>query len=629
MSIIGIDLGTTNSLGCVYEQGEVKLIPNSEGSFFTPSAVTMLDDGSVLVGAKAKERKITHPDRTALSFKKLMGTKQKIKLGKKEFLPEELSALVIRSIVDDAERFLGEKVTEAVISVPAYFHDKQRAATKRAGALAGVKVERILNEPSAAALSAFKDNGEDKHFLVFDFGGGTLDVSLVNCIDKIVEISAVAGNNHLGGDDFDELIAREFLKENGLEEKDLTKEEYATLVKKACKCKEDLSGDLLDTKESMIQIVISGQVYSSVYTNKRLIKESKPIINEIRKVIQRVLKDGKAHPGQIKDIIMVGGSSKMPIIQSYLRHIFHTQPTIRTDCDEAIALGLGTFCGIREKDRDMEGYMLTDVCPFSLGTSVLNKNDSNKNYMSMIIPRNSILPCSKEEIYTNSSDYQTKVHFTILQGEEMYAKDNTLLGSIDVKITPKPKNMEQIIARYTYDINGILIVDIKVPSTGKNYQKVLSESLSEGELKSRMEKLNKMRTDPKDLPENMELIEKLEQIHAEVSPEQKQAVIDMIDIFGKALSSGSPVGITRARRMIEKNLPKLDSWDPLAEFDLVLGMDEETWDDPWAEDEWDLTDDWSMTGDTADDTSGEKEDDKPFSLEDLFRFKKKEKKYLS
>lgn len=210
----------------------------------------------------------------------------------------------------------------------------------------------------------------------------------------------------------------------------------------------------------MIRIVISGQVYSSVYTNKRLIKESKPIINEIRKVIQRVLKDGKAYPGQIKDIIMVGGSSKMP-----------------------------------------------------------------------------------------SSDYQTRVHFTILQGEEMYAKDNTMLGSIDVKITPKPKNMEHIIARYTYDINGILIVDIKVPSTGKNYQKILSESLSEGELKSRMEKLNKMRTDPKDLPENMELIERLEQIHAEVSLEQKQAVIDMIDIFGKALSSGSPVGIVRARRM--------------------------------------------------------------------------------
>ena len=188
MSIIGIDLGTTNSLGCVYVDGQVKLIPNREGSFLTPSAVSVLEDGSVLVGAKAKDRMITHPGETAVSFKRKMGTDIKIQLGSKSFLPEELSAFVIQSIVEDAERFLGEKITEAVISVPAYFHDKQRAATKRAGALAGLKVERILNEPSAAALSSYFNDEEEKHFLVFDFGGGTLDVSLVDCVDRIVEM---------------------------------------------------------------------------------------------------------------------------------------------------------------------------------------------------------------------------------------------------------------------------------------------------------------------------------------------------------------------------------------------------------------------------------------------------------
>jgi len=625
MSIIGIDLGTTNSLGCVYHEGKVKLIPNSEGSYLTPSAVTVLEDGSVLVGAKAKERRITHPKETALSFKKLMGSTEKIHLGKKSFLPEELSAFIIRSIVEDAQKFLGEEITEAVISVPAYFHDKQRAATKRAGALAGIKVERILNEPSAAALSSYVNDNTEKHFLIFDFGGGTLDVSLVDCVDKIVEITAVAGNNHLGGDNFDELMAREFLREHSLNREALTDQEYATLVKKAQKCKEELSNELFEAVEARIQIVIRDQVYESVYTQKRLIKESKSIINEIRRVIQRVLKDGNVHPSRIGEIVMVGGSSKMPIIQSYMRHLFHKQPAIRTDCDEAIALGLGAFCGIKEKNPDMNGYYLTDVCPFSLGTDVLNNNDAKKNYMSTIIPRNSVLPCSKMHVFCNASDYQKKINFSILQGEEMYAKDNILLGSLDVEITPKPRNMEKIMARFTYDINGILIVDITVPSTGEKYTKVLSENLTDGEMKARMEELNRMRVDPLELPEYTELIEKLEQLHAEVSPQQKDVVITMIDRLTEALASGSPVRIAREKRIIEENLPKLDGWDPLAEFDLFLTSEEEDWDDPWAEEDWE--DSWAE--EEKQQEEDEKENEGGSLLEQLFRFKDKDKNYPS
>lgn len=620
MSILGIDLGTTNSLACVYDQGEVKLIPNSEGSFLTPSAVSMLDDGSILVGAKAKERNITHPEHTALSFKKLMGSGETVKLGKKKFTPEELSAFVIRSLVEDAERFLGEKITEAVISVPAYFHDKQRAATKRAGALAGVTVERILNEPSAAALSSYENDGEEKHFLVFDFGGGTLDVSLVDCVDKIVEIVAVAGNNHLGGDDFDELIARNFMEENGLKDKDLTAQEYATLLKKACKCKEALSAELFEPVEAKIQIVIGDQVFESVYTQERLIQESKPIITRIRKVIQRALKDGNVHPGQIGEVIMVGGSSKMPIIQSYIRHLFRKQPTIRTDCDEAIALGLGKFCGIKENDEGLEGYMLTDVCPFSLGTSVRNEEDREKEFMSTIIPRNSILPCSSEQVYTNCYNLQDRVLFEIRQGEEVYAKDNILLGTIDVPITPKEKNREKIYARYTYDINGILIIDVRVPSTGKTYSRVLSENLSDAELAKRMKELEQMRVNPADLPENQELLEKLGQIHAEVSPIQKQFVIAMIETFGEALHSGSPVKILRARKMIEENLPKLEDWDPLAEFNLDLTPVDD-WEDPWADEA-----DWE---EPEQDQEEENEKKANVGFGFFFPFRKKEKEYRS
>ena len=241
MAVIGIDLGTTNSLGCVYRNGKAELIPNAYGSYLTPSVVSMTEDGKLIVGQPAKDRLITHPERTVSSFKKDMGTGRSWKPGEKSFLPEELSSLVIRSIVEDAQNYLGEEIEEAVISVPAYFHDEQRVAVKRAGALAGIHVERIVNEPSAAALASYFTANEEQNMLVFDFGGGTLDVSLVDCFDTMVEIVSVAGNNRLGGDDFDRLIAEHFLREHGVARQQLRAQEYAVLLKQAERCKKLLS----------------------------------------------------------------------------------------------------------------------------------------------------------------------------------------------------------------------------------------------------------------------------------------------------------------------------------------------------------------------------------------------------
>ena len=289
MAVIGIDLGTTNSLGCVYRNGKAELIPNAYGSYLTPSVVSMTEDGKLIVGQPAKDRLITHPERTVSSFKKDMGTGRSWKPGEKSFLPEELSSLVIRSIVEDAQNYLGEEIEEAVISVPAYFHDEQRVAVKRAGALAGIHVERIVNEPSAAALASYFTANEEQNMLVFDFGGGTLDVSLVDCFDTMVEIVSVAGNNRLGGDDFDRLIAEHFLREHGVARQQLRAQEYAVLLKQAERCKKLLS----EQEEVVMHAMVGDQVYESTYTMDRLFEESKALLKEIRQVIGRALKDGK------------------------------------------------------------------------------------------------------------------------------------------------------------------------------------------------------------------------------------------------------------------------------------------------------------------------------------------------
>ena len=371
MAVIGIDLGTTNSLGCVYRNGKTELIPNAYGSYLTPSVVSMTEDGKLIVGQPAKDRLITHPERTVSSFKKDMGTGRSWKPGEKSFLPEELSSLVIRSIVEDAQNYLGEEIEEAVISVPAYFHDEQRVAVKRAGALAGIHVERIVNEPSAAALASYFTANEEQNMLVFDFGGGTLDVSLVDCFDTMVEIVSVAGNNRLGGDDFDRLIAEHFLREHGVARQQLRAQEYAVLLKQAERCKKLLS----EQDEVVMHATVGDQLYESTYTMDRLFEQSKALLKEIRQVIGRALKDGKMTIHDVDLVVMAGGSSKMPLIQKYIRHLFHKAPMVQGNCDELIALGLGLVCGVKERKEEIKDYILTDICPFSLGVATINEAD--------------------------------------------------------------------------------------------------------------------------------------------------------------------------------------------------------------------------------------------------------------
>ena len=597
MTVIGIDLGTTNSLGCVYRNGKAELIPNAYGSYLTPSVVSMTEDGKLIVGQPAKDRLITHPERTVSSFKKDMGTGRSWKPGEKSFLPEELSSLVIRSIVEDAQNYLGEEIEEAVISVPAYFHDEQRVAVKRAGALAGIHVERIVNEPSAAALASYFTANEEQNMLVFDFGGGTLDVSLVDCFDTMVEIVSVAGNNRLGGDDFDRLIAEHFLREHGVARQQLRAQEYAVLLKQAERCKKLLS----EQDEVVMHATVGDQLYESTYTMDRMFEESKALLKEIRQVIGRALKDGKMTIHDVDLVVMAGGSSKMPLIQKYIRHLFHKAPMVQGNCDELIALGLGLVCGVKERKEEIKDYILTDICPFSLGVATINEADPDRAYMANIINRNTVLPCSRVRRFYTASDQQDYVVVEIHQGENTYAQDNLLLGKIEISVPPKPKGKEAVDVRFTYDINGILVVDTRVVSTGVVKTHIISQKIPEAELEERVRELEKLKVHPRDLSENQQMMERLEALYQEVYPEQKEQVQQMIRTFEEFLDGQNPRQIQGYRRYLEKAVSVLEYYDPFEEEFDASESDWDLWDEEEAQDpdneETDEEEYWKKEGD--------------------------------
>lgn len=580
MAIIGIDLGTTNSLGAVYRENRVELIPNRFGSFLTPSVVSLMEDGTIVTGEIAKERLITHPESTVASFKKEMGMDTKISLGKREFLPEELSSFVIRSILEDAEKYLGEPVEEAVISVPAYFHDKQRVATKRAGALAGIKVQRIINEPSAAALASYFDTEEEQLFLVFDFGGGTLDVSIIECFDTMVEILSVSGDNHLGGDDFHQIMLESFLKEHGIYRENLTSTEEAVVLKQAELCKRALT----EQETATMAAVIKGKTYQSIYDNQRLMEESESVLMRIKKVLTHALRDGNFNVHDINKVVMVGGSSKMPLIQSYIQHLFKKAPVVTMNCDEIVARGVGLVCGVKERNEYIKDYVLTDICPFTLGTSICNHADPDQPYMSPIVERNSTLPCSKVKRFWTSYDFQTELEIDILQGEKTYAKDNLLLGKVDIRVPKKRKGEESVDIRFTYDINGILIVDITVVSSGQKITKVISETMDEEDMRRKIEELAKLKIHPKDMSENRYVMEKLQALYEEAPLSVREQIQSFIRYFDFLLTQQNMRQIRKYRQYLEHVIDQLENYDPFGDL-FTMDEYEEDEEEDWLNEE--------------------------------------------
>ena len=557
MAIIGIDLGTTNSLAVCYRDGKAEIIKNSFGDIYTPSVVSIDDNDEVLVGKIAAERLISHPDVTAAEFKRVMGMRKNIRLGKREFSPEELSSLVIRKVKDDAEKFLGEEVTEAVISVPAYFDDNCRSATKLAAQLSGLKVERLVNEPSAAALAYQEQhNFEDGTFMIIDFGGGTLDVSIVDSFDSVMEILAVAGNNHLGGKDFNEAIADYFCAVNEISRSGLSADENAIVYRLAEECKFALTSQ----PAAMMIANIGDNQYSMTIDNNKLIEISANIFEKMASPIRKALRDSRCTIEEIDDIILVGGSCKMPTVQAFIEKITGKKPCTDINPDTAIALGAGIFAGIKDRNDKLKDIILTDICPFSLGTSILDRR-SGEHIMSFIIERNSPLPTSREEIYCAVADGQTAANFNFYQGESRIPAKNLNLGQLGITFPPAKRDEAICRTRMTYDINGILVVDITVIADDKHYSKVIlskNNSMSKADIEMCVKRMEKLKISPADKDENKLLIARAERIYEEALSEERELIGSCLSSFISALKSQNNKSIRTEYEQLSKLLDSLD-----------------------------------------------------------------------
>lgn len=460
MTTIGIDLGTTNSLAVAFRDGKPCLIPNEFGEFLTPSIVH-LSENTLTVGKIAKERLVTDPKNTVQLFKRQMGSDHTFSLGTKKYSASDLSAFVVKQLIADAERFLGEKVDEAVISVPAYFNEHQRYATKAIGDLLGIKVERLINEPSAAAI-ACHDFSSYKTFIVFDFGGGTLDVSVVDCFENVISICSIAGDNFLGGSDFDKALANHFCLTHNLIFDHLSHQAQASLLLSAERCKLQLQ-----TKdEAQMSLLVSKEILGLKINKATFEQLMLPILEKVKKIIGRAVAESGFTAQDFSALILVGGSSLMPLVQNFLTKTLAIPIKHLPGRDELVALGLGTYIGIKNRDETVKNLIVTDVCPFSLGILTYDE-DTQRDYFSKLIEKNTVLPTSASSYFHTIRLGQKKIDVLIYQGESLSPSANLFLGKIEVSIPVNHKKHEAIKVTFSYDINSLLYVEILVVSTGQ------------------------------------------------------------------------------------------------------------------------------------------------------------------
>jgi molecular chaperone HscC len=563
--IIGIDLGTTNSAVGVWRDGRAELIPNSLGALLTPSAVSIDDSGGVLVGLAARERQVTHPHLTATAFKRYMGAKRVTALGKQKFLPEELSALVLRSLKADAEKFLGEPVTDAIITVPAYFNDKQRQATRRAGQLAGLNVERLLNEPTAAALAyGIHRQGLETRFLVFDLGGGTFDVSVLELFEGVIEVRASTGDNQLGGEDFNDVLVERFFSthqaELGVASKQADDALYQKMRDQAERARRKLSGE----PEATMKVLWKEREFALTVNEAEFSKLAEALVERLRRPVLSALRDSNIRVDSLNEVVLVGGATRMPVVRKAVTKMFGRFPAASVNPDEAVALGAAVQAGLKARDASLKEVVLTDVCPYTLGVDIAERTPKGTivhGLFAPIIERNTVIPASRVRVFYPIDDRQTQVKFQVFQGESRQVADNILLGELSIPVPRGRATETPVECRFSYDINGLLEIDVHIPTTGERRELVIVDegtNVSSEEMLRRREDLAKLKVHPRDDAANRALVARAERCYEQALGERREIIGRWITQFSATVEAQDPRSIEAARGELARALDDIE-----------------------------------------------------------------------
>ena len=568
--IVGIDLGTTNSLVAVWRDGQAQIVPNALGAFLTPSCVGIDDDGSVLVGEAARARLQTHPQLSAALFKRYMGSERITQLGKQRLRPEELSSMVLRALKEDAEAWLGETVTEAIITVPAYFSDAQRKATKVAGQLAGLKVERLLNEPTAAALAyGIQDTGRETKFLVFDLGGGTFDVSILELFEGVMEVHASAGDNFLGGEDFVSALVDAFLVRSGMAKaiggRELTGSQRQRLRDEAERVKRALS----DAPNARMALRLDDAEFGWDLDEDSLAQLCEPLMQRLRSPVERALRDATIKASELDAVVLAGGATRMPLVRKLVSRMFGRFPSIHLDPDQAIVLGAAVQAGLKMRDAALDEVVMTDVAPYSLGIEVARQVGpaayASGHYLP-IIERNSTVPISRVESVTTVRDFQREIEVKVYQGEARLVTDNIFLGTLSFAVPSKKAGEISAEVRFTYDVSGVLEAEITVLPSQDKHKLVITENagvMTPAQVEQRLAELAELKIHPRDQIENRTLVAQADRLYEVLLGDSREYLAQHVAAFQAVLAAQDPVETRRARDTLARIVRQLDAGSPL------------------------------------------------------------------
>ncbi|MFD1949743.1 Hsp70 family protein [Sphingomonas arantia] len=555
--IVGIDLGTTNSLVGYWRDGAAQLVPNALGSVLTPSCVSLDDDGSILVGAAALDRLRTHPNRTAAVFKRTMGSTRHTRLGKRDFLPEELSSFVLRALKDDAVAHLGVPVTGAIITVPAYFSDPQRKATRRAAQLAGLGTVRLLNEPTAAAMAYGLQSEAEGTFLIFDLGGGTFDVSVLELFDGVMEVRASAGDNFLGGEDFRQILTDAFLRDAKVPEKALANPAIARRIDANVeRAKRALSSE--PTAE--IALDWDDTHYAASFTTEQFETLSEPLLERLRRPIRIALGDARIAREALDAVVLAGGATRMPMVRREATKLFGRFPVVDIDPDEVIARGAAVQAGLLMRDAALSDRVMTDVAPYSLGTDIRRRLDDGQfveGWFDPIIPRNTIVPASREKSYIPTSPTSKAMIIDVYQGEARMVRDNIALGRLTVPLPSGNEAERAVDVRFTYDVDGLLEIEARRTGSSEVHRLVLQElesDMSEAEIATRLKALSAIKLHPRETIENRTLLARGERMVEEAQGDAREAIAMAVSQFEAVLERQDPAQVGAARDQLRGQL---------------------------------------------------------------------------